>query len=156
MSERTDQITRDGDADDDGGIDPVGGDAVEDADTDAGGRFRGHFSPRAFLGVLVGLAVLAAIGRSVVPFVSGLGGIAGAFVGAFLVGLLSGEARYVETGVAAALLGAVSAVPGVMAFGFGLNSLAKIAAVGAGIGLVVALVGVYFGRDLRAGVTKDV
>ena len=163
MSERTDQITRSGDADvrSDGGFDggvvddpPGGGDVVQESDENSG--LREYFSPRAFLVALVGLAVLAGIGRTVVPFVSGVGGLAGGFAGAFLIGLLSSEARYVETGLASAILGAVSVVPGVMAIRFGMDSLVKIGAIGATIGLVVALVGVYLGRDLRAGVTKDV
>lgn len=174
MSERTEQRTSEASDDDvrrpDGGFDDSGFDddfsddllGGSDADrgpaTDAddGSRLSGYFSPKAFLGALVGLAILAGVGRSVVPVVSGIGGLLGAFAGAFLVGLVSSKRRYAETGAAAALLGAISAVPGFIAFGLGLQSVATIAAVGGAVGLVVALLGVYFGRDLRDGLSKDI
>ncbi|SNZ17315.1 hypothetical protein SAMN06269185_2981 [Natronoarchaeum philippinense] len=169
MSERTDQLSAEASSDDDAaggrsfdtGIDDslLGGtDAkAEPADDDAeGSRLGGYFSIRTFLVLLVGLAVLSGIGRSIVPIVSGLGSLLGAFAGAFLVGLISSKRRYAETGLAAALLGAFSAIPGFVTFGLGLQSVAMIAAVGGGIGLVVALLGVYFGRDLRDGLTRDI
>jgi len=175
MSERTEQLTsaassdddvrRDGGGFDDGGFDDdfsddlLGGSDAERGpapDADDGSGLSGYFSPKAFLGALVGLAILAAVGRSVVPIVSGLGGLLGAFAGAFLVGLISSKRRYAETGTAGALLGAISAIPGFIAFGLGIQSVATIAAIGGAVGLVVALLGVYFGRDLRDGLSKDI
>jgi len=172
MSERTDQLTTEASSDDDvrrdgGGFDSgfdddlLGGSTDEarssgDADADDESRLAGYFSPKVFLGILVGLAVLSGVGRSVVPIVSGLGGVLGAFAGAFLVGLVSSKRRYGETGAAGAVLGAVSAVPGFIAFGLGLQSVATIAAVGGAVGLIVGLLGVYFGRDLRDGLSKDI
>ena len=178
MSERTDQLTTEASSDDDvrrdggersssnrgfdgGGFDDdlLGGSDAESgstADADDESRLAGYFSPKMFLGILVGLAVLSGVGRSVVPIVSGLGGVLGAFAGAFLVGLVSSKRRYGETGAAGAVLGAVSAVPGFIAFGLGLQSVATIAAVGGAVGLIVGLLGVYFGRDLRDGLSKDI
>lgn len=170
MSERTEQLTSEASSDDDvrpdgGGFDDdfsddlLGGsdaDRGPATDADDGSRLSGYFSPKAFLGALVGLAILAAVGRSIVPVVSGIGGLLGAFAGAFLVGLVSSKRRYAETGAAAALLGAISAVPGFIAFGLGIQSVATIAAIGGAVGLVVALLGVYFGRDLRDGLSKDI
>ena len=170
MSERTDQLSAEASSDDDAaggrsfdtGIDDsLLGETdakAEPADDDdaEGSRLGGYFSIRTFLVLLVGLAVFSGIGRSIVPIVSGLGSLLGAFAGAFLVGLISSKRRYAETGLAAALLGAFSAIPGFVTFGLGLQSVAMIAAVGGGIGLVVALLGVYFGRDLRDGLTKDI
>lgn len=174
MSERTDQLSAeaspdhrpDGGFDDeefgDGGFDSgvdddlLGGSEPETDAASGSSRLGGYFSPKAFLGILVGLAVVAGVGRSVVPVVSGIGGVLGAFAGAFLIGLISSKRRYAETGVAAGLLGAISAIPGFVAFGLGLQSIATIAAVGAAVGLVVALLGVYFGRDLRKGLTQDI
>jgi len=169
MSERTDQLTSESSSDDDvrrdGGYDDsfdddlLGGSDAERGpatDADDGSRLSGYFSPKAFLGALVGLAILAGVGRSVVPIVSGIGGVLGAFAGAFLVGLVSSKRRYAETGAAGALLGAISAIPGFIAFGLGIQSVATIAAIGGAVGLVVALLGVYFGRDLRDGLSRDI
>lgn len=173
MSERTDQLTSEASSDDDvrrdggyeGGFDDdfnddlLGGSDAESGpatDADDESRLAGYFSPKAFLGALVGLAILAGVGRSVVPIVSGIGGLLGAFAGAFLVGLVSSKRRYAETGAAGALLGAISAVPGFIAFGLGIQSVATIAAVGGLVGLVIGLLGVYFGRDLRQGLSKDI
>jgi len=173
MSERTEQRTSEASSDDvrrDGGFDDSsfdddfsddllgGSDAERGPATDADdeSRLSGYFSPKAFLGALVGLAILAGVGRSVVPVVSGIGGLLGAFAGAFFVGLVSSKRRYAETGVAGALLGAISAIPGFIAFGLGLQSVATIAAIGGAVGLIVALLGVYFGRDLRDGLSRDI
>jgi len=174
MSERTEQLTSEASSDDDvrrdggyeGGFDDdsfdddlLGGSDAESgsaADADDESRLAGYFSPKAFLGALVGLAILAAVGRSVVPIVSGIGGLLGAFAGAFVVGLVSPERRYAETGTAGALLGAISAIPGFIAFGLGIQSVATIAAIGGAVGLIVTLLGVYFGRDLRDGLSRDI
>ena len=87
----------------------------------------------------------------------------GVFFAAFVIGLALSARRYVETGVAGAAAGATVAVANVLGVGFlpiGIDYLQQwglpLLAVGGGIGLVVALLGHYFGRDLRAGLTADV
>ncbi len=125
-----------------------------------GGRW---FSLKGF-----GLALLA-IGLGVflggmLPLVGGtIGHAAGVLLGAFLVGLVFSGSKYAETGVAGAGVGAGSALLNVLGIGFlpiGLQYLQEwglaLLAVGGGLGLLLALVGHYFGRDLRAGVTEAV
>ncbi len=99
-----------------------------------------------------------------VPLIGGtIGPALGVLIGAFLVGLLFSARKYVETGIAGAIAGSGTAVTSVLGVGFlpiGLDYLSEwglpLLAVGGGLGLLLALVGHYFGRDLRAGVTSDV
>jgi len=99
-----------------------------------------------------------------IPLIGGTVGPAlGVLLGAFLVGLLFSARKYVETGIAGALAGAGTAVTSVLGIGFlpiGIDYLSEwglpLLAVGGGLGLLLSLVGHYFGRDLRAGVTSDV
>jgi len=98
-----------------------------------------------------------------VPLVGTLGSAAGLFAAAFLLGVVLSRRRYPEVGVAGAAVGAVTAVTGTLTAAFlpiGVDLLAEygvgLAAVGGGVGLLVALGGHYLGRDLRAGLTRDV
>ena len=110
--------------------------------------------------VVVGVGVVAG---GLVPLVGGtLGAAAGILLGTFLVGLATGGQRYVEAGSAGALAGAGTAVSNVLGVGFlpiGLDYLSQwglpLLVVGGLFGLVLGLVGHYFGSDLRAGVTGD-
>lgn len=125
-------------------------------------------SGRWFSGKAFGLALLTvAVGvfaGSLIPLVGGTVGTAGGvFVAAFLFGLVASTRRYAETGVAGAAAGAVSAVTSVLGVGFlpiGIDYLSQwglpLVAVGGGVGLLLALLGHYFGRDLRAGLSQDV
>ena len=109
----------------------------------------------------IGLGVLLG---GMIPLVGGtVGHAVGVLFGAFLVGLVLSRSKYVETGVAGAGIGAGSALLNVLGIGFlpiGLQYVQEwgfvLLAVGGGIGLLLALVGHYFGRDLRAGVTQAV
>jgi hypothetical protein len=79
------------------------------------------------------------------------------FAGAFTLGAASGKGRYVEFLLAGAVFGAGS----VMTDFFRLAVLADIglfplAAIGGGIGAVAGLLGHYFGRDFRDGLTRDI
>lgn len=126
-------------------------DATESATDDGGGiraRIGRYFSGRWFLGALVAMVLFAGVGRTFVPIVGGPVGLA---AGAFLVGLVSGDRRYLETVVAGVALGALAAVAGSVTIAFATGTLLRVAAIGAGGGLVVSLVGYYFGRDLRGG-----
>lgn len=97
------------------------------------------------------------------PLLGTLGSAAGLFAAAFLLGVVLTRRRYPEVGAAGAGVGVVTAVTGTLTAAFlpiGLDFLAQygvgLAAVGGGIGLLLALVGHYLGRDLRAGLTREV
>ncbi|SNR23203.1 hypothetical protein [Halorubrum vacuolatum] len=121
------------------------------------------FSLRGFAIALVAIGLGVFLG-GMLPLIGGtIGHAAGVLLGAFLVGLVFSKRRYVETGIAGAGVGAGSALLNVLGIGFlpiGLRYIQEwglaLLAVGGGIGLVLALVGHYFGRDLRAGVTERV
>ncbi|MFB6308667.1 MAG: hypothetical protein ABEH35_04985 [Haloarculaceae archaeon] len=93
--------------------------------------------------VLGGLLPLGPVGRYL-----------GLFLGAMVAALVTDESAYIEAGLA----GAVAAGTGTL-----LNSLVltlvgigvPLVAAGAGAGALVALGGHYAGRDLRAGLTRD-
>ncbi|MDB2283074.1 hypothetical protein PM030_14460 [Halorubrum ezzemoulense] len=121
------------------------------------------FSAKAFGLALVAVAVGVFVG-GLIPLIGGtIGTAGGVFVAAFLLGLVLSARRYVETGTAGAAAGAASAVTSVLGVGFlpiGIDYLSQwglpLVAVGGGVGLVLALLGHYFGRDLRAGLSRDV
>ena len=158
MSERTDQLT--GTSDDvgvDGSLDAVDGDAATgglDAAAERGdetGDVRRWFSPRFFLLSAVLLAV-ALVGGSTIPV---FGRPIGLFVVAFALGLVSNERRYAEVGLAGAAVGGVGSLlrNAVLTLtGIGL----PLVVVSVVVGGLAALAGVYFGRDLRDGLTRDV
>ncbi|MFA9516514.1 hypothetical protein ACERIT_04745 [Halopenitus sp. H-Gu1] len=125
------------------------------------------FSLRAFGIALVAIAVGGFLGGSllgIVPLVGGaLGNAIGVVVVTFLLGSIGADRRYVETGLAGAGVGTVSALAGLVSVGIlpvGVRFLREygmgVAGFGAAIGIVLALVGYYFGRDLRAGLTRDI
>ena len=126
----------------------------------ASGRW---FSAKAFGLALVTVAVGVFVG-SLIPLIGGTVGTAGGvFLAAFLLGIVLSTRRYAETGVVGAAAGATSAVTSVLGVGFlpiGIDYLSQwglpLVAVGGGVGLVLALLGHYFGRDLRAGLSRDV
>ncbi|MDV7349567.1 hypothetical protein R3751_07215 [Halorubrum distributum] len=121
------------------------------------------FSAKAFGLALVTVAVGVFVG-SLIPLIGGTVGTAGGvFLAAFLLGLVLSTRRYVETGIAGGAAGAASAVTSVLGVGFlpiGIDYLSQwglpLVAVGGGVGLVLALLGHYFGRDLRAGLSQDI
>ena len=162
MAERTEERTRDADASgSDLGVDV---DATETAgavekspaaeaatdDTAEGGSY---FSLRALLVALAAVGSGMVLGGLIplVPFTEFLG----VLLGGFGYGLLASQRRYLEVGLAGGLSGGGTAVmsllPQLMA---GLNGV-RLFAIAGGIGLVLALVGHYFGRDLRHGLTAD-
>lgn len=111
-------------------------------------RLTGFFSLRAFLGAALAVVVLGGVGRTFVPIVGGPVGMA---VAAFLVGLLSGERRYLEVAVAGALVGALGAFASGLSVAFAAGATTRLLAAGGVGGLAVSLIGAYFGNDLRAG-----
>lgn len=125
-------------------------DAPADGDTETRGslgtRLARYFSPTWFLGSAVAMLVLGGIGSTFVPLVGGPLGLA---AGALVVGLVADERKYAETAVAGVVLGALASVSGAVTIAFATGAILRIAAVGAAGGLVAAVVGTYFGRDLR-------
>ncbi|WP_434521945.1 hypothetical protein [Halorubrum sp. AS12] len=121
------------------------------------------FSAKAFALALVTVAV-GVFAVSLIPLIGGMVGTAGGvFLAAFLLGLVLSTRRYAETGIAGAAAGAVSTVTSVLGVGFlpiGIDYLSQwglpLVAVGGGVGLVLALLGHYFGRDLRTGLSQDI
>ena len=121
------------------------------------------FSAKAFGLALVTVAVGVFVG-GLIPLIGGtIGTAGGVFLAAFLLGLVLSTRRYVETGIAGGAAGAASAVTSVLGVGFlpiGIDYLSQwglpLVAVGGGVGLALALLGHYFGRDLRAGLSQDI
>ncbi|WP_254272099.1 hypothetical protein [Haloarcula marina] len=130
---------------------------TDEAETESdGGRY---FSARALLFALVAVGAGTVVGGliPVIPFTALLGIPAGAFV----YGLLASQRRYIETGLAggvvAGLLTVTSFLPQFLVRGVGGGQLGmgRLFAVAAAVGLVLSILGHYFGRDLRDGLTRD-
>jgi hypothetical protein len=127
-----------------------------------GGRLGRVFSVKTFALALAASLVAMFLGGSI-PIVGVVGRFVGLFAVAFAVGLASSRRRYLEVGLAAALASGLGFVFGVLTSALlpvGLSVLSDygvgLAGVGAGSGLLVALAGHYFGRDLRDGLTRNV
>ncbi|SFR55614.1 hypothetical protein [Halogeometricum limi] len=126
-----------------------------------GGRL---FSPKRFVGVFVA-ALLASFLGGAIPLVGFVGRFLALFVVGFAVGALSHERRYLEVGLAGGLVSglllALSTLTSALALApFALRLVTEyglaIAGVGVGVGFLVSVVGHYFGRDLRDGLTREI
>ncbi|AUV82674.1 hypothetical protein C2R22_14330 [Salinigranum rubrum] len=124
-------------------------------------RLGGLFSPRAFL-LALAFSIVAVVAGGFVPLVGFVGRLVGLFVVAFAIGVVGKKRHYAEVGLAAALASGLGFVLGTLTsafFPFAVRLLSEygvaIAGVGAGVGALAALVGHYFGRDLRDGFTRD-
>lgn len=151
----------------------AGADEAGDAETDRpGGRLAGLkrrlarvFSPRAFLFaslfVVAGLVVGGFLG-GLLPLLGTVGRLVGVFAAMFVFGLVRSRRQYLEVALAGAVVTVLVVVSSTLDGAFlpvGVSVLQEyglaIAGVGAGSGAVTALLGYYFGRDLRAGLTKS-
>ena len=105
-----------------------------------------------------GVVILSVLLASSVPLLSVVGAPLGIFAGAFALGLASGTRRYVEFALAGALVSGLGAFQGSLFRVAVLSNVgfAPVFAVAGGLGLVTALLGHYFGRDLRNGLTASV
>lgn len=154
MSEQTAERTRETDSDETRAeVDRQPGtrtDSGSDDDSDERGTI---FSVRALVVAFVAIGGGMILGSLIplIPFTA----MAGIPVGAFLHGALDSQRRYVETALAGGVLAGLAAVsmllPQLIA---GLNGTRLFAIAGA-IGLVLAVAGHYFGRDLRDGLTRE-
>ncbi|MFB6084765.1 MAG: hypothetical protein ABEJ94_11040 [Halorientalis sp.] len=113
----------------------------------------GLFSPRAFLLLLVGSVAGMLLAGAVLPLGS-VGGLLGIAAVAFGAGLASERRRYVEAAAGGALASGVSWLLGDLVLTAAGPGVPLVAA-GVGSGALAALLGHYFGRDLRAGLTRD-
>jgi hypothetical protein len=133
------------------------------ADTDGGGRIgvgrrlRRLFAPRVFL-LAVALSVVGLVAGGAVPVVGYLGRFLGVALAAFALAICCSGRRYVEAGLAGALAAGLGFVLGTLnsaLFPVVADYGLQIAGVGTTAGLLAALLGHYLGRDLKAGLTKD-
>lgn len=120
------------------------------------------FAPRTFLLALV-LALLGVVLGGMVPLLGSLGRFLGIFVAASIVGLGRPGRHYVETAAAGALAAGLGfALPdlGLLLGAAGFGFLPGVAVATAGVGItsaaLVSVVGHYVGRDLRAGLTREI
>jgi hypothetical protein len=137
---------------------------TEDAPAPSGGgrlgigrRFRRLFAPRTFL-LAVALSVVGLVAGGAVPVVGYLGRVLGVALAAFALAFLSSGRRYVEAGLAGALAAGLGFVLGTLnsaLFPVVADYGLQIAGVGTTAGLLAALLGHYLGRDLRAGLTRE-
>ncbi|ELZ78238.1 hypothetical protein C455_11163 [Haloferax larsenii JCM 13917] len=126
------------------------------------GRLGRLFSARAFLLALV-LSIGGLVVGGAIPLVGFIGRFVGIAAAGFLLGLVGSKRRYVEIGLAGAIAAGLAFVLSTLASvfaPFAVQLLADyglaIAGVGALSGGLAGLVGHYFGRDLRDGLTRDV
>ncbi len=177
MSERDRQLEREADLSRDGDVGlgaetGVAGDLESVTDrgesrdrTDPGsesGGLRSRLGERARTvatgrSLAVALAVVAAAALlvgGVLPLGS-VGNLLGVALGGFLYGVVAGSRHYTETTLAGTAVGGVLALLGNLALsltGVGVP-LVAVGAVGGGL---AGLVGHYFGRDLRDGLTQEI
>lgn len=119
------------------------------------GRRAGRiFSPRVFVVAAIAVAVGLVATSALVPLP--FAGLLGIFLATFGLGLTERFGRYVESSVAGASVVAASTLADYfvvsMLGGFGVPLLA----IGALLGGVVGALGTYFGRDLAAGLRREI
>jgi len=112
------------------------------------------FSPRRFVVALIASAVGLFAVNAVVPLPGA--GLLGIFAASFLFGLAVEERRYAEAAAAGAAVAGASTLLDfalvALLGGIGLS----LSLVAGGVGAVAGLAGTYFGRDLRAGLRRDI
>ncbi|UIP00933.1 hypothetical protein Hbl1158_06130 [Halobaculum sp. CBA1158] len=157
-----------GDGDDASATDDPEGDAPAvggDADSDSGSRSllgRTPFSAKGFLLTMVVL-IGGLVAGSAVPLVGGITRYLGLFLAAFALGLGRSRRAYLETAIGGALAAGGAFVLGTLTTGsllIGTSLLSDyglpVAGVGVTVGVLLSVAGLYFGRDLRIGLTRDV
>lgn len=142
------------------------GDAVEgDTDTSRGFRARipspslpspglPRFTLRG-LGLSLVVCVAAFLAAGVVVPLGGVAGLIGVLAAGFLLGLL-GRGRYLELAVAGAGTAAVGSLLDQLLLAAAADIAAPLTIIGGTAGLLAAVLGCYFGRDLRAGLMRSI
>lgn len=160
MAERTDELVRgrSGDADVESSEAAARGAGPR---ARAGRRVRGRLAAAFSLRFFGGALVLATAGllaaSSLVPFVpvvGGLAGLLGVFAATFTLGLVTDRRRYLEAGLAGAAAAGLGSLLNHLVLAVLVVGLPMVV-FGAGSGFVAGVLGLYFGRDLRDGVTRE-
>ncbi|WP_135662513.1 hypothetical protein [Halorhabdus rudnickae] len=118
-------------------------------------RFGSIFSVRSFLLSLLTTVVGAITFGFVIPFFGSLAALGGVFAVAFAFGALGSRRRYLEVGLAGAVTAALGTLTEFLVVTL-VGESQLLVVFGAGSGLLAALAGHYFGRDLRSGMTRNV
>ncbi|UTF53730.1 7TM-DISM domain-containing protein [Natronosalvus rutilus] len=113
-----------------------------------------YLSPRSLLATVLTLGFGMVAGGIVLPF-SGIGRLLGLFAMAFVIGVAASRRRYLEVGFSGAGIGALAVLLDFALF-LPTDSGRYLLAIGAGAGLLASVIGYYFGRDLRAGLARDI
>lgn len=140
-----------------------GGETVGSHDDDSlTSRIGAVFSLRSFV-LSAALIAVGVVGGGAIPIVGTLGSLGGLFVAAFVVGLVASERRYLETATAGGLIVGASFALSLLSTGVlpvGMRFFREyglaFGGVGVGIGVLLAVAGHYFGRDLRDGLTQEI
>ena len=110
-----------------------------------------YFSPKEYVALVLLLGAGLLAGATVLPIA---GRVIGTFLTAFFVGLVASKRRYLEMTAAGISVGAIAAVlnNAILAVA---GSGRTLVAIGATVGVLAAVGGYYFGRDLRDGLDRD-
>ena len=79
----------------------------------------------------------------------------GVFAAGFLLGAVQNERQYLEVGAATLMSGAITALVSNLLVAF-LGAGIPLVAIGAGASGIAGLLGHYFGRDLRDGLSREI
>lgn len=158
MSERDTQISRDVSVDVESGLEEsVGNHESEQSSRGVRSRLRERadslVSARSVVIALV-LMLASTFLFGAIPLLGTFGELLGIVVAGFVYGLGTDARRYFELALAGALAGGGSVLLGNFLIAL-LGSGLTIVAFGAVGGAVAGIVGHYFGRDLRHGLTQD-
>lgn len=131
--------------------------AGTDREAESGGWLRSRLgsvaTTRSLLVAFV-LTVAGVVGFGAVPFLGLVGEVLGIVAAGFLYGLGSDSRRYVEMALAGAVAGGGTALLGNLVVALVASGTTLVAAGLVG-GALAGVVGHYFGRDLRHGLTRD-
>lgn len=112
---------------------------------------------------VIALSAVGFITGGSVPIIGTIGQFIGLFITSFLIGAIGSEGRYAESAIGGGLvtgvlliLGTLTSVFTPFAVQFLSDYGIAIAGAGVGVGSIIAVVGHYFGRDLRSGLTKNI
>jgi hypothetical protein len=111
-------------------------------------------TPRGLL-LALALTVVGFLVGGAVPLVGGVTGLLGIAVAGFGLGLV-GRGRYLELALAGAATGAVAFFFDRLVLSVVAGFAVPLTLVGGTAGLLAAVLGLYFGRDLRDGLTRSV
>jgi len=157
-------------------VEEVDTDLPSGVDDDSSGRLGGRFSAKALLVSLVAVAIGVVVGGAIpiigtigsvvggaIPIIGTIGSVAGVFAATFVLGILAGNARYLETGLAGGMVVGVNFALSLLtsaALPIGIDFFQQYGLAFGGLGVVLGaglgIAGHYFGRDLRDGLTREI